>query len=315
MSYRFYLSIQLIFLITFNCYSQTYWIEKTPLLDSLYKWDKTISQINMTDGQQFLPITIKNKKTDQSIIKTKKGLYILINGTGQVYKASTETISQIAFSRIDSTFYCGYNFHAINVSYRDTLFSIGGEGFWHYNGQFRYFNGLEWNILSLNEEYPVDNYHFNFLPQKSKLYFFIHPYTDPGTLKKEDDFKVVEFDFTTKKNKLLGKITNATIQKSTPYNIDIPNLNGILEVIDNKVYFLKPSDNTFFKARNNKYLDEIINASNTELKNSFSINDTVYYTRSPNYDLHSFIISMDDFEKVPIPLYEPIVEIPVIMST
>ena len=150
---RFYLSIQLIFLITFNCFSQTYWIPRTPLFDSLYKWDRQISRISQTEDQYFLPISINGVKANQQIIKNKKDLYILVEGTGFVYKAIAQNSSEIAFTRIDSTFFLGYNFKAFNFAYKDTLFSMGGNGYWHTNGQLRYFKpGFDWDLILLNIE-------------------------------------------------------------------------------------------------------------------------------------------------------------------
>lgn len=91
----------------------------------------------------------------QSLIKSSSELYVSIAGTGKLYKA-TRSISGIEFKRIDSTVYAGHNFGAVDFSYRDTIYSLGGYGFWKTNGLLRYFveKRNEWEIVSLNQEIP-----------------------------------------------------------------------------------------------------------------------------------------------------------------
>ena len=100
--------VLLLLFIGFNCsFSQTYWVPRNPFLDSLLKWDITISQIDKTNQLQFLPISHKNQLFKQSIIKYKKDLYILIDGTGQVYKASAQNATKIAFTTKIATRFSG----------------------------------------------------------------------------------------------------------------------------------------------------------------------------------------------------------------
>ena len=198
--------VLLLLFIGFNCsFSQTYWVPRNPFLDSLLKWDITISQIDKTNQLQFLPISHKNQLFKQSIIKYKKDLYILIDGTGQVYKASAQNATKIAFTRLDSTYFAGYNFNAFDFAYKDTIFSFGGEGFWHNNGKLRYFNdGGEWNIISLNKEYPANGQFLFFAPEKSKLVYIKPHVRDLANNTINTDEFVIEFDLITKKNTLLG---------------------------------------------------------------------------------------------------------------
>lgn len=73
---------------------------------------------------------------------------LTIPGTGQVYSID---FNKLIFSRLDNTFYRGYNFHAIQYLKNDTLFSHGGMGFWHSNNVSTYFSNKskEWEMVSI----------------------------------------------------------------------------------------------------------------------------------------------------------------------
>jgi hypothetical protein len=298
-------------LLAFSANSQTYWIPKTAFLDSLYNWDKNISQITNTENQFFLPIVLPGKPHTQKLIKAAKGsLYILIDGTGQVYKATEQNSYQIAFTRIDSTYYFGYNFQAFDFFYHDTIFSFGGEGFWHSNGQLRYFrNGADWNIIKLNQEVLAQDYAINFLPDKSKLFYFQNRSIDDVTGEIKDDHTVTELNLSTKQNKILG-IINKNLFSDFHLEINIPKLNSLFVLNGMQdAYLLRPFDNAVYKLKknNNKYYDLVYPTANTGApSNFFAVGDTVYFTFSPNYQMHSFVININDFEKEPYPLYKPI---------
>ena len=290
--------------------AQTYWIPKTPFLDSLYNWDKSIGQITQTEEQSFLPITINGVKTNQNIIKEKKSIYILIDGTGQVYKASAQNSTQIAFTRIDYTFYFGYNFNAIDFVYKDTIFSFGGDGFWHYNGQLRYFKpGYDWNIILLNEQDLASKKSNIYLPEKSKIFYFETDLINQITNQKKEYATINELNLTTKTNKILGKL-NFDFSTSSSITANIPKLNAILQNPYNfDLFLLNPVENTVYKLKknNNKYYDALFPKTNAGKPcNFFALGDTLYFTQFPNYELHSVVISMQDFDKEPYPLYVPI---------
>lgn len=90
------------------------------------------------------------------LLKTKHGLFLLMDGTGRVYKIVKSTTG-IDFIRQDSTVYVGYNFSAINFSLNDTLYSLGGYGYWRTNGHLRYYkdSGYGWEVKQLSQEIPI----------------------------------------------------------------------------------------------------------------------------------------------------------------
>jgi hypothetical protein len=98
----------------------------------------------------------KSFETDgQNLVKTAEGLFLIPEGTGRVYQWQGDTESG-AWTRIDSTYFTGYNYGALVFSVGKEIYSFGGQGFWNTNGNLRYYNGVsrEWNVVYLNQSYP-----------------------------------------------------------------------------------------------------------------------------------------------------------------
>jgi hypothetical protein len=81
------------------------------------------------------------------IWKSGKLIYLL-NGTGRFYSANSGE-----YKREDQTCYGGANFGSINFAYKDTLYSLGGYGFWQYNSATRYYKETlkEWDMIPSNQ--------------------------------------------------------------------------------------------------------------------------------------------------------------------
>ncbi len=155
------------------------WILRELLKDSGHK--SPIYSIGVgTKGQIFWPkdevlSEVRGVGIIDNIILNKDGLFIPIDGTGRVYQILSNGESDISFLRIDSTIFSGYNIGAYTFNYKDTIFSLGGYGFWQFNGHLRSFNKVnhEWDIIQLNKKLPItkdfigifnDTYH-------DKIYF------------------------------------------------------------------------------------------------------------------------------------------------
>lgn len=73
------------------------------------------------------------------------GTLLLVEGTGQVFQ-----LDQVRkkLTRLDKTFYRGYNFGAIRFLHNDSLYCLGGSGFWQVNNVETYFStkSLEWEL-------------------------------------------------------------------------------------------------------------------------------------------------------------------------
>lgn len=92
----------------------------------------------------------------QFLLRNEYGLFVLVDGTGRIYQVLPVGDS-IRLQRHDSTIYFGYNFGQEFFMFRDTLFSIGGVGFWRVNGHLRHYSPdrHEWEIEKLNMELPI----------------------------------------------------------------------------------------------------------------------------------------------------------------
>ena len=308
------LSILLLgYLMPLLCLSQTYWITKTDYFSFLYHLKKSeiiISKPNVI--QRYLPILDPHLRNySQKILKNQKGLFILLDGTGQIYKATAETENQIGFTRQDSTYFIGYNGENYNFSYKDTLYSLGGVGFWKLNGQLRYFSEeiSEWNILKVNKEYPVTDYVINYLPEKSTLFFVCKPYDDAATFDKITNYSVVQLDLHEKKNSFLGHLNKKftdLFNKSEiePISINLASLNGTLIYFDTEEqYLLNFEKKCAYRLNNSKIKDLFFRKSGGNIPiNCFELNDKIYY-QFPNdtsNSLKSIPISKNDFSKEPI---------------
>ncbi|HEY6082318.1 MAG TPA: hypothetical protein VIU45_02600, partial [Chitinophagaceae bacterium] len=290
-------------------YAQTYWIPATPLFNFLYQLDKPVSAITNQDGEHFLPIALNGKPTDQYLIRDNNGFYIMIGGTGQVYKAIARKNNQIGFMRMDSTFYSGYNFGAIDFSCKDTLFSFGGYGFWRTNGQLRFYNeSTEWNITRINKEYPVVYCTFNYLPAVSKLFYIRRPTLNQATSDKLNDYQVIELNINARKNTPLGKMHISWISANLGIHlfINAPSLNGTLVDLNDGLVLVNFSKNIVYKAISAKLHNEIFRLSDRLVKNTFEFENKIYFNLYPDTTLYSVPVSINDFAKEPTPLYEPL---------
>jgi hypothetical protein len=86
-------------------------------------------------------------------INQGKDLLFTINGSQKVYQYTPAT--QI-LSRLDKTIHQGYNYHSSQFMRNDTLFSIGGYGFWQFNNIVTFFdkNLSEWSLVKTNGQKP-----------------------------------------------------------------------------------------------------------------------------------------------------------------
>lgn len=97
---------------------------------------------------EFTNIDLKELKilTNQSF-KDRGNILVSLEGTGQLYRLD---IKNLTFSRLDSTYFRGHNFSSIKFIRKDTLYSLGGSGFWHvHNMETIYSTKLHsWELLN-----------------------------------------------------------------------------------------------------------------------------------------------------------------------
>lgn len=114
--------------------------------------------IQVISNSKKLPFIIRDlpvgfNESGYGIVKTNSGLFILPQGTGRVYQY---IIEDDRWQRVDSSYFTGYNFGAVQLSYGNDIFSFGGYGLWQINGMLRIYNviGGEWNTIKTNRYIP-----------------------------------------------------------------------------------------------------------------------------------------------------------------
>lgn len=136
------------------------------------------------------------KDFDVSVFYKGDSITISVPGTGQVYQLNPNSLS---IQRLDRTFFRGYNFTANQFLHNDTLFSVGGEGFWLRHNIITYYNTRthEWDLYtagSKNEQ--PSSAHFSGYSSKHKQFF--SAYLVPGTEPYDKDIYAYFFDFNTR---------------------------------------------------------------------------------------------------------------------
>ena len=117
-----------------------------------------------------------------SLLKRKGQIYLVLMGSGRLYQIQKKAKGTYELIRIDSTFHTGSNFGSINFFYKDTLFKLGGIGFWKIKDYFTFFSNKthEWELLGTKKGVFVyqspDKGILYYLDQlNGKLYLFGSP--------------------------------------------------------------------------------------------------------------------------------------------
>lgn len=123
-------------------------------LENRIIWKEQISQNWLEVGKINCYRVLSSDLPPNAVINTfsLNDNYILtVSGTGQVYQLN---LLKKELKRLDKTFYRGYNFGAIQYVRNDTLFSVGGNGFWHANNIETYFSfrSKEWELTNVPNE-------------------------------------------------------------------------------------------------------------------------------------------------------------------
>jgi N-acetylneuraminic acid mutarotase len=121
-----------------------------PIIERLASFNKAVTCFSLyTDHFIETPDLPESFRiSGRSFIKTKSDLFLEIDGTGRIYRLNKKN-PNYEWTRIDSTYFTGYNFGAINFCLDTTFYSFGGNGFWITNGILRFFNPIskEWNHI------------------------------------------------------------------------------------------------------------------------------------------------------------------------
>ena len=154
--------------------------------------------------------------TNSNIIKKGKDLYIQPLGTGRLYKAIKEN-GVVKLDRMDLTKHSGSNFYAQNFFINDTLYQMGGVGFWHIRGILTYYSNQtrQWEIIQANKN--VQTYldgttntvmHYDEKRKDPKLYVsnsYYYP-NYPSSFETASTDSCYVYDFNTRRWNTLGKL-------------------------------------------------------------------------------------------------------------
>ena len=301
----------LLLLMTFKVQSQDFVQKVTPVAKFLYHFKGNIGLIQKRNIYCFpiaeFPFTQHDKiHFEPKYIKNASGLYVIQDGNGIVYKAVKINSDSIYYQRLDSTLYYGYNCQSIRFSYKDTLFSFGGYGFFKFQSQLLYFSvGKDWDIIALNQETPVLDY-LNYLDEKKGvLYYLTMPYNNETINREEGDFAFYLLNLNKASTKLLGK-SNALFHKLNTNKIKVscPSLGGVLFQTDQQILLLKFDENSIYALKEGPVKRKLLQNAVLFCGNIFEANHRLYFTYEPDGPLNEVQLSLSDFEKTPEKIYQ-----------
>lgn len=216
----------LLSLITLTFYGQYRGLQWVAPDHNLYKIDVSSSILYKQNSAGDWQIVGK-LETDENVFNelpvafdvntffTKNTCKITISGTGQVYLLD---LNDLSLRRLDKTYYRGFNFDATQFIRNDTLFSVGGTGFWQRHSVITFYNteNKEWDLLKPeNKNYLPSSFHFSGYSKKNDAFFTAFAFQDSILANKQIPFLI--FDFKTKlwsnKGNLTARILSLTKNK------------------------------------------------------------------------------------------------------
>ena len=285
--------------------------ENSKLIDQLLQ-EKGIQHIQLSNNENrlFRFQEGENASETQEIIAVKSGITVLLSGNSKVYIYNR---TKNYLERIDQSRYHGHNFGATNLIYNDTLFSIGGYGFWQMNGGVRYYNqnAYEWDIVKTSKLVTFAN-GINaislFDEAQAKLYVLHHQYNSEYLSPDENKFplELAIFNFKTKKweekafllNKKIASDINElfVVQKFNDgilLNTKNNSTSILLNFHENLVYTLKPTVTTELIQFKNKHQNNL----------TYTKGYTLFLFDRTMDSLFTFKFKPTDFEKTDITIY------------
>ena len=254
-------------------------------------------------------LSSSSRLNEVSYIVSKEGIIYKPNGTGYLFEIKKSALdSQLTVSRIDSTYYTGYNFFDYLFKRNDTIFSIGGQGFWNNNGQLRYFakEKKEWELVPIQQWFPISgNDIVDIRTNSGKIYTFFleNKYSNVFTNQKGNVVdSAIMFDL---KN---GVATNIGVLLP---NIKLINTNDIIKIgTDFGVLIVNNGDVKLLDFENNKFsewkniqLNNLFNSSKAEIKPLIIRDSVLFYYNVDKLD--SIVLPISQFTLIS-KIYNPI---------
>lgn len=260
MQLKFSLILLLFIHSTSNIFAQT--SNTSITLQNLLAGNKPISSITC-ETIKYVNIEDTVRSFPQYLIKTSKGLFVFVNGSGRLYQLINNN-SLLESRRIDSTVFFGYSLGSFPFVYHDTIYSLGGYGIWRINGQLRIYveKAKQWDIVALNEEIPVlidlRNTMLWYDIEKGKIYIgwsMQRNQAIKSSSLNETNFvyDVSVLELSTKNWQKLGTLSNYLKEKaalignitSSPWGqlVGFGNKLMVIDYTNNRLLYLKPARN------------------------------------------------------------------------
>lgn len=278
-------------------------------------------QENLPDG-----MVIQNNLEDQlslgneyyerkhhTYVRWKKGLYLVLGGSGNVLKLEKTSDTSFSYTKIDSTLFTGNNFHSFSFVADSVLYNYGGYGHWRFNGHLRRYNFVshEWEIVPLNMEipfknqYPLESFAFTNYPKNDKLFLtgrvVGNQAIKPGANNDITPYKELwELDLQKAIWKKLGNISEDLTKTNYGYLITCEL--GTLMFKGNDIFLFDYKNPILFRAKTNSPKKQLLyKLISTTV---FAKNNTIYHGSFRYNTLDSIQLSKSDFEPSGIQFYK-----------
>lgn len=271
------------------------------------------------------PIPVVNQELQLNhVLRTTDGLFVFIEGTGRVYQVRKTKGNGYQFDRIDSTRHFGYNHGAFVFTHRDTIFSLGGYGFWQYNGQLRFYQpeSAGWAIQQLNRRVQVRRPDLGiFADHRNSAVWYINRGNKEEDLNlsaqksiPKEEMTVFRLDLNRKEWKSMGKVSGKFLPMAAEANV-------IGSLPTGRLILINPTDEpqiTLADYAGNRILklaDPVITKQIEQaikgVDNLFRFvpvtvyqNDTLHILSGAGNRLH-IPMTLNDFQPLGISIYEP----------
>jgi len=286
-------------LLFFNSalYAQIFSTPSTPILRKIIETKGAITIIHQYQSNKFLKIEnsdiYDNFSPHQTLIKNDSGLFIMLSGTGQVYRMISRDTASLYFKRIDRTIFAGYNFNAINFSHKNKLISLGGYGFWRINGHLRYFSpNLDWQLIPVNTEVGTQAEIYALFPEEDQIFFISPPYfLEPEGKRTNEQNLAVRLDLNKGNNTILGHVTGIDLP---PMFVNLESLHGTLVKQSTGIFLLSWKENKVYKVINNDKFRFIT----TRPAIIYEYKDSLLYSDSLNTVVKKIALNREDFQMI-----------------
>lgn len=226
------------------------------------------AQGNKVEIDQLLsaPGVFDELPNDYDVVPFYKGDSTLFSvpGTGQLYSVNRTTKR---VRRLDNTFFRGYNFFASQFIRQDTLYSVGGEGFWLRHNLITRYNTInhEWEVVkpANTNSWPSINW---FSGYSSKYDQFFSVYLRADSVLKGVDIPFTLYSFAQNRWEHRGtvsaRLTELAIQGyksiwtgeyAVVYSVGMPLKVYLVDPFRNKLYSCAPTDDKFFFSNSTIY--------------------------------------------------------------